>query len=81
MVSWSGRWARRRILVLSALGLGQISGALSNVAGQLGNLQGLPGGVQVPDVDLAQVALAVREGALGAFLGLLLSALASMLGG
>src|SRR3712207_918451 len=66
------------ILLLSALGLGQIFGALGNVADQLGLLQG---GVNVPDFDPAQVTQGVREVSLGAFFGLLLSALAAMLGG
>ena len=68
------------ILLLSALGLGQIFGALGNVAGQLGVLQNLQS-ANVPDVDPAQIVQAVRSGAIGAFFGLLLSALASMLGG
>ncbi len=66
------------ILLLSALGLGQIFGALGNVADQLGLLQG---GVNVPDFDPTQVAQGVRDASLGAFFGLLLSALAAMLGG
>lgn len=69
------------ILLLSALGLGQVFGALGNVIGQIGLLQNLQGGVNVPDVDPAQVAQAVRTAAIGAFFGLLLSALAAMLGG
>ncbi len=68
------------ILLLSALGLGQIFGALGNVVGQVGVLQNLQS-ANLPDVDPAQIAQAVRSGALGAFFGLLLSALASMLGG
>ena len=68
------------ILLLSALGLGQIFGALGNVVGQLGVLQNLQS-ANVPDVDPAQIAQSVRSGAIGAFFGLLLSALASMLGG
>ena len=74
------------ILLLSALGLGQLFGALGNVAGQLGVLQQLQqGGLNVPNaapnLDPAQVAQTVRTGAIGAFFGLLFSALASMLGG
>ena len=79
-------WALGPVLILlfSALGLGQIFGALGNVVGQLGVLQqlqqgGIPQGA--PNVDPAQVAQAVRTGAIGAFFGLLVSALASMLGG
>ncbi len=68
------------ILLLSALGLGQVFGALGNVVGQLGLLQNLQN-ANVPDFDRAQIAQAVRSGAIGAFFGLLLSALASMLGG
>ncbi len=68
------------ILLLSALGLGQIFGALGNVVGQVGVLQNLQS-ANLPDVDPAQIAQAVRRGAIGAFFGLLLSALASMLGG
>jgi hypothetical protein len=69
------------ILLLSALGLGQIFGALGNVVGQVGVLQNLQSSANVPEVDHAQIAQAVRSGAIGAFFGLLLSALASMLGG
>ena len=73
------------IVVLSALGLGQIFGALGNVVGQLGVLQGgglsVPNNVPNPDISPAQIAQVVRTGAIGAFFGLLLSALASALGG
>jgi hypothetical protein len=69
------------ILLLSALGLGQVFGALGNVIGQIGLLQNLQGGANVPNIDPAQVAQAVRTAAIGAFFGLLLSALAAMLGG
>ena len=62
------------------LGLGQIFGALGHVVGQLGVLQNLQG-ANVPDINPARIAQAVRSGAIGAFFGLLLSALASMLGG
>ena len=73
------------ILVLSALGLGQIFGALGSVVGQLG-LFG-PGGVNPPDslpnpdLDPAQIASAFRTGAISAFFGLLVAAIASALGG
>jgi hypothetical protein len=43
------------ILLLSALGLGQIFGALGNVVGQVGVLQNLQS-ANVPDVDHAQIA-------------------------
>jgi hypothetical protein len=73
------------ILLLSALGLGQLFGALGNVAGQLGPgaLSGAADSAQsnAPNVDPQQVAQAVRTGAIGAFFGLLLSALTSALGG
>lgn len=72
------------ILVLSALGLGQIFGALGSVVGQLG-LFG-PGGASVPgnvpnNVDPAQIASTIRTGAIAAFFGLLVSAIAAALGG
>ena len=70
------------ILLLSALGLGQIFGALGNVIGQVGVLQNIQqGGVNAPDVDPSQVASAVRTSAIGAFFGLLLSAVAATIGG
>lgn len=70
------------ILLLSSLGLGQIFGALGNVVGQVGVLQSIQqGGVNAPNVDPSQVASAVRTGALGAFFGLLLSAVAAAIGG
>jgi hypothetical protein len=75
------------ILVLSALGLGQIFGALGSVVGQLGLFgpggASIPGNVpnNVPNVDPAQIASAVRNGAIGAFFGLLISAIAAALGG
>jgi hypothetical protein len=73
------------ILLLSALGLGQLFGALGNVAGQVG-----PGAVSgaaqsaqgaAPNVSPQEAEQALQTGAIGAFFGLLLSALASMLGG
>lgn len=70
------------ILLLSAFGLGQIFGALGNVIGQVGVLQNIQqGGVNAPNVDPAQIASDVRTGALGAFFGLLLSAIAATIGG
>jgi hypothetical protein len=73
------------ILLLSALGLGQLFGALGNVAGQVG-----PGALgsaaqsaqgAAPNVSPQEAEQALQTGAIGAFFGLLLSALASMLGG
>ena len=73
------------ILLLSALGLGQLFGALGNVAGQVG-----PGALtsaansaqaNAPNVSPQEAAQAIRTGAIGAFFGLLFSALASALGG
>ncbi len=69
------------ILLLSALGLGQLFGTLGNVVGQLSLLQGGLNVPNNPNIDPQQVVQAVRSGALGAFFGLLLSALASALGG
>lgn len=73
------------ILLLSALGLGQLFGALGNVAGQVG-----PGAISgaadtaqgaAPNVNPREAEQALQTGAIGAFFGLLLSALASMVGG
>ncbi len=70
------------ILLLSALGLGQIFGALGSVVGQVGVLQNIQqGGVNAPNADPAQIASAVRAGAIGAFFGLLFAAVAAMIGG
>ncbi len=70
------------ILLLSALGLGQIFGALGSVVGQVGVLQDIQqGGVNAPNVDPEQIASSVRTGAIGAFFGLLLAAIAAMVGG
>jgi hypothetical protein len=70
------------ILLLSSLGLGQIFGALGNLVGQVGVLQNIQqGGVNAPNVEPSQVASAVRTGAIGAFFGLLLSAVAATVGG
>ena len=73
------------ILLLSVLGLGQLFGALGNVAGQV-NPSAIGGAAQqaqgaAPNVSAQEAASAVRTGAIGAFFGLLLSALASMIGG
>ena len=73
------------ILLLSVLGLGQLFGALGNVAGQVnpGALAGAPDSAQgaAPNVSPQEAESALRTGAIGAFFGLLFSALASMLGG
>ncbi len=68
------------ILVLSALGLGQIFGALGNVVGQLGLLQG---GLNVPGLNLdpQQLLGTLRVTALAAFFSLLVSAITAALGG
>lgn len=66
------------ILLLSVLGLGQLFGALGNVAGQV-NPDALAGAA--PNVSPREAESALRAGAIGAFFGLLFSALASMLGG
>jgi hypothetical protein len=73
------------ILVLSVLGLGQLFGALGNVAGQvgpgaLGNAADSARGA-APNVSAREAETALRTGAIGAFFGLMFSALASMLGG
>ena len=73
------------ILLLSVLGLGQLFGALGNLAGQLG--PGAIGGAaegaanNAQNVDPQQAVDAVRTGAIGAFFGLLVSAIAAALGG
>lgn len=73
------------ILLLSVLGLGQLFGALGNVAGQVGPgaLSGAANSAQgaAPNVSPQEAEQALQTGAIGAFFGLLLSALASMLGG
>ena len=73
------------ILLLSALGLGQLFGALGNVAGQVnpGALGQAAQGAQgaAPNVSPQEAESALRTGAIGAFFGLLFSALASILGG
>jgi len=69
------------MLVLSALGLGQVFGAIGNLVGQLNLLAG--GSLNVPgvNVDPQQVIGALRTGALVGFFSLLLSAVAAALGG
>jgi hypothetical protein len=78
-------WALGTVLILlfSVLGLGQVFGALGNVVGQLGALQGVlqGGGLNVPNVDPQQILGAVRNAALAAFFSLVLSAAAAALGG
>jgi hypothetical protein len=73
------------ILLLSALGLGQLFGALGNVAGQVGPgaLSNAANSAQgaAPNISPQEAEQAIRSGAIGAFFGLLFSALASMLGG
>jgi hypothetical protein len=73
------------ILLLSALGLGQLFGALGNVAGQVGPgaLSNAANSAQgaAPNISPQDAEQAIRTGAIGAFFGLLFSALASMLGG
>ena len=73
------------ILLLSALGLGQLFGALGNVVGQVGPgaLSSAANSAQgaTPNVSPQEAEQAVRTGAIGAFFGLLFSALASALGG
>lgn len=74
-------WALGTVLImlLSVLGLGQIFGALGSVIGLFGLLQ--QGGLNASNLDPAQVAEAARTGAITAFFGLAVAALASMLGG
>jgi hypothetical protein len=80
-------WALGTVLILflSALGLGQLFGALGNVAGQVGPgaLSSAANSAQgaAPNVSPQEAEQALQTGAMGAFFGLLLSALASMLGG
>jgi len=73
------------ILLLSALGLGQLFGALGNVVGQVGPgaLSSAANSAQgaTPNISPQEAEQAVRTGAIGAFFGLLFSALASTLGG
>lgn len=76
-------WALGTVLMLalSALGLGQIFGAIGNLVGQLNLLAG--GSLNVPgvNVDPQQIVDALRTGALVGFFSLLLSAAAAALGG
>jgi hypothetical protein len=69
------------MLVLSALGLGQVFGAIGNLVGQLNLLAG--GSLNVPgmNVDPQQLVNALRTGALVGFFSLLISAVAAALGG
>jgi len=64
------------VVVLAALGVGQLFGAAGDLFTQYRAL-----GAPAPDVDTAQLRDQVRDGALGAFLGLALPALAAALGG
>lgn len=68
------------ILALSALGLGQVFGALGNLVGQFSLLQGA---LSVPNanVDPQQILGALRTAALVGFFSLLVSAIASAIGG
>ena len=69
------------ILVLSALGLGSIFGALGNLVGQLGQIQAI--NVPNPNVNVnpQQLLNTIQNGAIAAFFGLLVAALAAALGG
>ena len=69
------------MLALSALGLGQIFGAIGNLVGQLNLLAG--GSLNLPGVnaDPQQLVNALRTGALVGFFSLLISAVAAALGG
>lgn len=80
------------IVLLSALGLGQLFGALGNVVGQFGvisQLTGSGGSLNVPEgglnlpqgVSPSEYVAAVRGVAFGAFISLLVAALVSALGG
>lgn len=68
------------ILALSVLGLGQAFGALGNVVGQFSLLQGALG-VPGANIDPQQILDTLRTAALGGFFSLLVSALASTIGG
>ena len=63
------------ILLLAGLGLGQLFGAAGD---QFGNYQNLGGAA---NADRNAIADAIRTGALGAFLGMLLPAIAATVGG
>ena len=73
------------ILALSALGLGQIFGALGNVVGQLGLFgaggANMPDNLPNPNIDPQQLLSTVRSAALVGFFSLVVSAIASALGG
>ena len=64
------------VVILAALGVGQLFGAAGDLFTQYRSL-----GAPAPDVDTTQLREQVRNGALGAFLGLALPALAAALGG
>ena len=69
------------MLALSALGLGQIFGAIGNLVGQLNLVAG--GSLNIPgvNVDPQQLVNALRTGARVGFFSLLISAVAAVLGG
>jgi hypothetical protein len=64
------------MLLVAGLGLGQVFGAAGDLFGNYRNLSGA-----AADVDRNAVVDAIRNGALGALLGLILPAIASTLGG
>ncbi len=76
-------WALGTVLILvpSALGLGQVFGALGNVIGQFNLIAS--GSLNVPgvNVDPQQLLSAIKTGALMGFFSLLISAAAAALGG
>ena len=65
-------------LILAGLGLGAVLGAAGDVFGQYRNLGGGGGGA---NVDPGRVAEGIRNSALGAFLGMVLPAIAAAVGG
>jgi hypothetical protein len=64
------------VVILAALGVGQLFGAAGDLFDQYRSL-----GSPAPDVDIGDLRDSVRDGALGAFLGLALPALAAAAGG